>query len=85
MELMDKVSNDAAAEDARKELAAAIAAGLFTTRSRYRAESGVMALGAATPADRPGIRCPVRGWTVGWKPTRGVCGPAPATCSTISA
>jgi len=35
VELMDKVSNDAAAEDARKELAAAIAAGLFTThRSR---------------------------------------------------
>lgn len=32
LELMDKVSNDAAAEDARKELAAAITAGLFTTR-----------------------------------------------------
>jgi hypothetical protein len=32
VELMDKVSNDAAAEDARKELAAAITAGLFTTR-----------------------------------------------------
>jgi hypothetical protein len=32
VELMDKVSNDAAAEDARSELAAAITAGLFTTR-----------------------------------------------------
>ncbi len=31
-ELMDKVSNDAAAEEARRELAAAISAGLFTTR-----------------------------------------------------
>jgi hypothetical protein len=37
VELMDKVSNDAAAEDARKELASAIAAGLFTTRPTRRA------------------------------------------------
>jgi hypothetical protein len=36
VELMDKVSNDAAAEDARQELAAAIAAGLFTTRPTRR-------------------------------------------------
>ena len=36
VELMDKVSNDAAAEQARKELAAAIAAGLFTTRPTRR-------------------------------------------------
>ncbi len=39
VELMDKVSNDAAAEDARKELAAAIAAGLFTTRPTRRPSS----------------------------------------------
>lgn len=32
VELLDKVANDAAAEDARQELAAAINAGLFTTR-----------------------------------------------------
>ena len=32
MKLMDKVSNDAASEDARTELAAAIRAGTFTTR-----------------------------------------------------
>lgn len=35
-ELMDHVSNDAAAEDARQELAAAISAGLFTTRPTRR-------------------------------------------------
>jgi len=39
VELMDKVSNDAAAEDARQELAAAIAAGLFTTRPTRAASS----------------------------------------------
>jgi hypothetical protein len=31
-EIMDKVNNDAAAEEARVELAAAVQAGLFTTR-----------------------------------------------------
>jgi hypothetical protein len=36
VELMDKVSNDAAAEEARQELAAAISAGLFTTRPTRR-------------------------------------------------
>ena len=40
IELMDKIPNDAAAEQARKELAAAIKAGLFSTRH--------------TPARRPG-------------------------------
>jgi hypothetical protein len=37
VELMDKVRNDAAAEDARQELAAAINAGLFSTRPGQRA------------------------------------------------
>jgi hypothetical protein len=37
---MDKVPNDAAAEQARKELAAAIAAGLFSTRHAPRPRTG---------------------------------------------
>jgi hypothetical protein len=41
---MDKVPNDAAAEAARQELAAAISAGLFSTRRTPRPRSG----GAAT-------------------------------------
>jgi hypothetical protein len=40
VELMDKVPNDAAAEQARKELAAAIAAGLFSTRHPPRPRTG---------------------------------------------
>lgn len=36
MELMDKVPNDAAAEQARQELATAITAGLFSTRHAPR-------------------------------------------------
>jgi AAA domain len=38
-QLMDKVPNDAAAEEARKELAAAIKAGLFSTRSARQARA----------------------------------------------
>lgn len=40
VELMDKVPNDAAAEAARQELAAAIAAGLFSTRHTPRGRAG---------------------------------------------
>jgi hypothetical protein len=40
VELMDKIPNDAAAEQARKELAAAIAAGLFSTRRTPRPRTG---------------------------------------------
>jgi hypothetical protein len=35
--VMDTVRNDAAAEEARVELAAAVQAGLFTTRARRQA------------------------------------------------
>lgn len=45
VELMDKVNNDAASEDARQELAAAINAGMFTTRpaGKRAATSGTAA------------------------------------------
>ena len=45
---MDKVANDAAAEEARKELTAAITAGTFTTRPTPPAS-----LGLASGARRP--------------------------------
>lgn len=54
VELMDRVKNDAAAEESRKELAAAIGAGLLTTRPAQPAQSAR----AARPAQsgKPGRR-----------------------------
>jgi hypothetical protein len=49
VELLDKVSNDAASENARAELAAAIEGGLFTTRPRQPVSTTVNRAGKRSP------------------------------------